>query len=195
MNLFYLDKDHDKNAAYHIDKHVARMVLEAAEMLCMAHWTSELVGHVPRQLNKEEYQYVKEACQSVKNLPPEGRKIPYIGRAPHLNHPSTIWVRSSLENYAWTYCYMDSLEAERRHRFKGGVPIHKAYRLCQEKLGIPNIPDEGFTPFAKAMKDFLKIRPDLANADPIEAYRAFYIYDKHTFASWTNREPPSWWSN
>ncbi len=34
MNLFYLDKDHATNAQYHVDKHVVKMILEAAQLLC-----------------------------------------------------------------------------------------------------------------------------------------------------------------
>ena len=30
MNLFYLDEDLDKCAEYHVDKHVNKMILEAA---------------------------------------------------------------------------------------------------------------------------------------------------------------------
>ena len=34
MNLFYLDEDLDKCAEYHVDKHVNKMILEAAQILC-----------------------------------------------------------------------------------------------------------------------------------------------------------------
>ena len=34
MNLFYLDKDLDKAAQFHVDKHIVKMPLEAAQILC-----------------------------------------------------------------------------------------------------------------------------------------------------------------
>ena len=34
MNLFYLDEDLDKCAEYHVDNHVNKMILEAAQLLC-----------------------------------------------------------------------------------------------------------------------------------------------------------------
>jgi hypothetical protein len=37
MNLFHLDKDVKKLAEYHCDKHVCKMVLETAQMLCSAY--------------------------------------------------------------------------------------------------------------------------------------------------------------
>ena len=37
MNVFYLDKDPSKAAEYSCDKHVVKMILESAQMLCTAH--------------------------------------------------------------------------------------------------------------------------------------------------------------
>ena len=34
MNIFYLDKDPQQAAKYHCDKHVVKMILESAQMLC-----------------------------------------------------------------------------------------------------------------------------------------------------------------
>ena len=193
MNLFYLDKDHDKNAQYHVDKHVVKMILEAAEMLCMAHYVYEVLGFVPRKLEKEEYEQVCKYKRQFREVPPAERPIPYIGRDAHLNHPSTIWVRSSKENYAWTWCYIESLEAERKFRNPNGVQQHTAVRLCRQ-LPELDIPDVGFTPFALAMKAMLDKHPHLVHEDdPILSYRNFYMLDKATFASWKARDKPEWW--
>lgn len=37
MNIFYLDHDTDKSAEYHVDKHVVKMPLETAQLLCGVH--------------------------------------------------------------------------------------------------------------------------------------------------------------
>ena len=37
MNIFYLHKDPQKAAEYQYDKHVVKMILESAQMLCTAH--------------------------------------------------------------------------------------------------------------------------------------------------------------
>ena len=39
MNIFVLDLDPQKAAEYHCNKHVVKMILESAQMLCTAHWT------------------------------------------------------------------------------------------------------------------------------------------------------------
>lgn len=40
MNIFFLDKDPKKCAVLHNDKHVVKMILETAQLLCGAHWTT-----------------------------------------------------------------------------------------------------------------------------------------------------------
>jgi len=37
MNIFFLDFDVKKCAEYHCDKHVVKMILETAQLLCSAH--------------------------------------------------------------------------------------------------------------------------------------------------------------
>jgi hypothetical protein len=193
MNLFYLDEDHDLNAQFHVDKHVSKMVLEVAEMICMAHWVSESVGYVPRALSKEEYAEVLEYRAPYKADAPEDRPIPYIGQNSHLNHPSTIWVRSSSENYDWAINYMAALETERRIRNPRGVAVHKSYALTIG-LGPVNIKNVGFTKFALAMKAMQAKYPQYYNEDdPISSYRYFYMLDKATFATWKVRGKPYWW--
>ena len=38
MNIFILDLDTKKCAEYHCDKHVVKMILETAQLLCGVHW-------------------------------------------------------------------------------------------------------------------------------------------------------------
>lgn len=40
MNIFYLDRNIKKNAAYHCDKHVVKMILETAQLLCSVYWAN-----------------------------------------------------------------------------------------------------------------------------------------------------------
>jgi len=69
VNIFFLDNDVRKCAQYHCDKHVVKMILETAQLLCGAHHTtSEFTDGVPYKLS-------------------------------HKNHPCSIWVRESLSNY------------------------------------------------------------------------------------------------
>jgi len=40
MNIFVLDTNQEKNPEYHCDKHVVKMIVETAQLLCSAHWMS-----------------------------------------------------------------------------------------------------------------------------------------------------------
>jgi hypothetical protein len=184
MNLFYLDEDLDKCAEYHVDKHIIKMPLEAAQLLCTAIWVDQYLGFVPRALNKEERKVIDDAKAEVKHLEVHERSIPYL--ATMYNHPCTIWVRSSLANFEWAHCYANALNDEYYYRYG---KQHKSVVNVINKLPYPqNMEDHGFTTFGLAMPDDLK---DYDN--PIESYRQFYMLDKATFASWKHREKPYWW--
>ena len=71
MNIFLLDTDTRKCAQYHCDKHVVKMILETALLLCgVHHMTDQVTDQVPYKLS-------------------------------HKNHPCAIWSRESLSNYLY----------------------------------------------------------------------------------------------
>jgi hypothetical protein len=53
MNIFYLDKDTQKCAKYHNDKHVVKMILETAQLLCGVHWVTG--GEAPYKLSHKNH--------------------------------------------------------------------------------------------------------------------------------------------
>ena len=71
MNIFYIDKDPIKAAQMACDKHVVKMILETAQLLCTAHRVIDGVDLQMNSLLEETTMY----------------------RATHINHPSTKWVR------------------------------------------------------------------------------------------------------
>ena len=87
MNIFYLDKCPEKAARLQYNKHVVKMILESAQMLCTAHHC--IMG--------------------------EDADVPY--KPAHRNHPSTIWARQSGENYTWLYRHMMELGREYEKRY------------------------------------------------------------------------------
>ena len=89
MNIFYLHKDPVKAAQYQYNKHVVKMILESAQMLCTAH---HCYGDAEQKAN-----------------------VPY--KQAHLNHPSTVWARQSRQTYMWLYYHMISLGNEYEKRY------------------------------------------------------------------------------
>ena len=176
MNIFILDEDLDTNAEYHVDKHIVKMPLEAAQMLCTVHWINKYVGYVPRKLTSDEWALVSK---QKTNIP---RDFPYLPTM--YNHPCTIWARSSMDNYEWLYTYALALGEEYTYRYG---KVHKSIRDCVLNLPSLQLPSNGLTEFAQAMPDECK-RPHA-----IDAYREFYHKDKASFASWKFREKQAWW--
>lgn len=177
MNIFVLDYDLDRCAEYHVDKHIVKMPLEAAQMLCTNMWIDKYLGFIPRKLTSKEWAVLKE---QKKNEP---RDYPYLPTM--YNHPCTIWARSSLDNYEWLVCYALALNDEYGYRYgKSHKSVHDVILQLPDPTSLPR---NGLTPFAQAMPEELK------SGDPIASYRSFYHKDKATFASWKYRDKPPWW--
>ena len=88
MNVFVLDRDVRKCAQYHNDKHVVKMILESAQLLCGVH-------HMVEE-NTDE--------------------VPY--RLSHKNHPCSIWARENISNYLWLCELGLELCKEYTHRYE-----------------------------------------------------------------------------
>ena len=186
MNLFYLDENLDACAEAHVDKHIVKMPLEAAQLLCTAIWVDSVIGFVPRALNKEETRELTSLMSNVKALPMEERPLtPYLPMM--YNHPCTIWTRSSLDNFEWVHCYANALNDEYYYRYGRQ---HKSVVEVINRLPEPkNMPRLGMTEFLLAMPDELK-----QEDNPIQSYRDYYHLDKATFAKWSHRPKPHWWN-
>lgn len=129
MNIFILDWDVKKCAQYHNDKHVVKMILESAQLLCGVH-------HITLQ----------DALQ-------DDLQVPY--KLSHKNHPCSIWARESLTNYLWL-CEL-GLELCKEYTYRYGKR-HKSQDVIEWCIvNKPNISDKGFTQPAKAMPDEYKV--------------------------------------
>lgn len=126
MNIFILDINPIKAAEYHCDKHIVKMVLETAQLLCSAH-------HAAGPFLKPQ-------------------DIPY--KQTHVNHPCTKWVQESTSNYLWTYKLGLALCAQYTHRY-GKVHKSQAVIEWASKVPL-HIPVGDRTPFALAMPDEYK---------------------------------------
>jgi hypothetical protein len=69
MNIFYLDKSPYTCARYHCDKHVVKMILETAQLLCGAHWaTGGTAQYKPTHLNHPCAIWVRKSLSNYKWL-------------------------------------------------------------------------------------------------------------------------------
>ena len=97
-----------------------------------------------------------------------GSEAPY--KRAHKNHPSTIWVRQSIQHYDWLVEHGLEICREFELRYGKLHATQKVLEWCKDNK--PNIPDNGFVAPPKCMPDEFKVE------DTIESYKNFYINDK-----------------
>ena len=156
MNIFYLDKDINKAAEYHNDKHCVKMILEYAQLLCTAH--RELDGD-----NANENLY----------------------KSTHKNHPSAKCVRESKANYEYLYRLFNALCNEYTHRYgKTHLTYQKLHNVLATPP--QNIPDKEFTEPTPAMPDDVKNNDSLkAYRDYYKKYKSHLaVWTKRDTPEW-----------
>ena len=187
MNLFVLDKDPVIAAQLQCDKHVVKMIVESAQMLCTTH--RMLDGNM-----KIEERYVEGS------LPARYRKIKrwthpdkeldsLFYKAVHMNHPCTKWTMLSACNYEWHYRHFIALCDEYQYRYNRQ---HSTDALLRSKLKQHprNILKQGLTLFPLAMKSNPECMfPD----DPVKSYKLYYQTKQSRFKmTWKDRAIPEW---
>lgn len=185
MNIFYLDEDAKRCAVCHMNKHVVKMILEYSQLLSTAHRV--LDGE--QQIIKKEYipELGLKRRRNMKIWKLNDERDQHLYRATHINHPSAIWVRESVDHYDWLLDLLSSLHEEYTFRYE---KFHKSLELLSSFIVEPdNIPlDKGFKPPPQAMPDQYKM------SDTVRAYRNYYCNGKSHLAKWKNRQPPSWFN-
>ena len=69
MNIFFLDWDPQKAAGFHADRHVVKMTLESAQLLCSAHWaTGGTAPYKPTHKNHPCAIWVRESLSNYQWL-------------------------------------------------------------------------------------------------------------------------------
>lgn len=172
MNLFWLSKKFKRNARYHCDQHVGKMALESAQILYTA-----LAVRSPNTAWRESAPWNKS-----------GTARGY--RATHLNHPLSIWVRTSLANYLHCAQYALALCAEYTKRFRKThfVEHHVQWLIKHhptkfEQVGMTLIPlciGSDKTQYASS------------KSSAIRAYRKYYCDTKSSFALYRHCKAPKW---
>lgn len=176
MNIFYIDHDPMQAAKWMVDKHVVKMILESAQLLSTAH----------RVLDGEEYEGKSQSGRKARRwrLPDQRDVILYS--ATHINHPSAVWCRQSVENYIWLVDHLYALMQEYTYRYG---KQHKCYGELSYLLQSPphKLKEWDWTPMPSCM-----VEEYIVSTDPIENYRNYYRVGKTNLHKWTKRQPPEW---
>lgn len=130
MNIFALDNNPALAAQAHCDKHVVKMCLETAQLL----------------------------CTTVQVLAPQHAENLY--RKTHAQHPCALWVRRSCYNFNWTMALFQALGHEFEYRYgKTHKSLGLYDRLFDAGQRI-KWHRYDLTPFAQAMPDEYKVPDD-----------------------------------
>ena len=178
MNIFYLHKSPIECAQQHCDKHVVKMIIEYAQLMSTAH----------RVLGGKEY-VDSSSGRKIRRWKLNDNTDDIIYKASHVNHPSAVWVRQDASHYAWLLTMWKYLLKEYTYRYG------KQHKTGQLEFALSRLPHN------IPIKNFLMEEPP--QAMPVEcktngavnAYRLYYIMKKNSFARWTNREIPKWYSH
>jgi hypothetical protein len=176
MNIFAIDSDPGQAAVWMVDKHVVKMILESAQLLCTAH----------RMLDGVQYIDKTKTGRNVKRwrlADPQDDMLLYS--ATHINHPSAVWCRETRGNYEWLYRHFQALCLEYTHRYG---KYHKCMNMWDHLNMTPrNINQGNLQEFSVAMD-----KQYIVSTDPIENYRNYYKIGKARMHKWTKRNPPPW---
>jgi hypothetical protein len=116
MNIFVLHHHPYKAAKSLCDKHIPKMLLESAQMLCTA----------AHHLTRPDIDW------------------PTIYKPAYVNHPCNVWVRASLQNYEWLAAHAFYLASEYNRRFhrrhaSEDVLVDCVKRLHMRSMIFPSI--------------------------------------------------------
>lgn len=182
MNIFYLHKDPVVAAEMSCDKHVVKMILESAQLLCTVHRVSDGTEYYDKTANGRKIKRWKHPNSNLENI---------LYKAGWLKHPSTQWLFENTKNYMWLYKHMMGLNEEYKKRYN-----HKEDHVTIQKLGeILNTPPTNMknsnvneTEPTPAMPDYCKVKND-----SVASYRKYYINEKKRFATWKSpAKIPQW---
>lgn len=143
--------------------------------------------HIDRHVVKMITEHMQMLNANAKFLSGDTSRIGFI------NHPCTIWLRSSRANLEWLNQLQINLNREWQRRYGHASNIrHRGFDLWNALYGRSNVrnlfPDVPQTNFAQAMPDECK------KDDAIQAYRGYYMTHKRSFASWKNTPTPTWYT-
>lgn len=158
MNIFFLHKDPTVIPSLMSNKHVVKMIVESAQLLCTA----------IRVIEGDQITVIQNERRLKKYVHPTLNDVLY--KSISVNHPCSIWVRSNKKHFYWLLSHLDALCKEYTNRFG------KTHLTEKKMSGLLHCPEE--------MPDITFYDPPLAMpeiymvGDCIQSYRKYYEKEK-----------------
>jgi hypothetical protein len=139
-----------------------------------------------RQLcDKHCVKMILESCQMLCSPFPVGY-APY--KRSYYNHPCSVWVRQTKQNYEWLLNHCDELVLEYTRRYNKHHKSETVLAFCKQHYVELNLTNGVLTDHPKCMPDFVK------TDNVVQSYRNYYNKVKHTFAKWKSGNIPVWYT-
>lgn len=160
MNLFLPDPSIKVSVESLDDKRVNKMILETAQLLSTA----------------------------IRIIDPDTELNIY--KMTHKNHPVSIWVRSTIDNYIYTLNYFKTISDEYTYRtgkvHKSSLLYPVFFKFITSNEGAMTL-NKGLTPFANCTE----FKEDEVHTAYKKTLESKWIRDK-LIPKWTNRSRPTW---
>lgn len=149
MNVFILDKNLETSVRYHCDKHVVKMILEAAQIASTVHWETD--GEGPYKPTHRNHPLVRWACSSlaayryvVKYGLELCKEYTYRYGKTHKTEEKLLWLKANepdVPRVGTKFCIVvaddcivsgDEVESYRQYYLK-----HKSHILSWRKRPVP----------------------------------------------------------
>lgn len=175
MNIFVTHADPIEAARELCDQHVrAKMQVESCIMLQHC-FTNAVLQHAPKT---------------------KTGKVRRSGKG-YFNHPCSVWVRESRENFMWLAEHALEMCNERMYRWPSSQEHFCKQFLLWAKQNAHQancFTSSVLTPFATAINPESNCRT-IPNFDKHEVVVKYQLYVKHDkpFATWTKRKKPDWY--
>lgn len=156
--------------------YVDRNPRQAARMLC----------------DKHVVKMVLETAQILSTaLRMHGADDAELYKPTHQNHPCVKWAADARPNFVWLFLHGMALCDEYTHRYGKKHKSEAVILRCGRGEYVDGLPYKG------AMRDPPQCMPDVYTGDDaVQAYRAYYLFEKAHIAKWDRgRNPPTWWKN
>ena len=147
--------------------YLSRNPVEAAKMQCDKHVVKMIL---------ETAQLLSTAHAEL-----DGASVAY--KPTHKNHPSAVWVRSSLQHYVWTVVHLEALGSEYERRYQ---KVHKTIREHLKSLKRPPVALQ-----ANFWRDPPQCMPD--ECKDVDTTKAYMVYYNHKADEWDAKGSPMKW--
>lgn len=118
------------------------------------------------------------------------KPLPWLhNKGRHYNHPMSLWVRLSRQNFDWTLQHAFALCHEYTYRYDKIHAYLPHIGWIAEHLPLDNLLDLGLTDWPRCFGQWRDIVGVTNNV--VFDYRRYYIVAKR-FATWKKRPTPEW---